>query len=67
MGNHKNEADYTHVDELLQLFKKPYEEQPEHQKSFSKRPEWARHKWAVPCCRVVHDGNWMNSHSLKCI
>lgn len=39
-----DEEDYTLINELFQLLKKPYDEQPEHQKWFAKRPEWARHK-----------------------
>ena len=35
---------YSVIDELFQLLKKPYDEQPENQKWFAKRPEWARHK-----------------------
>jgi len=36
--------DYTLIDELYTLLKKPYDEQPELNKWFVKRPEWARHK-----------------------
>jgi len=39
-----NEGDYSIIDELFTLFKKPYDEQPEMQKWYAKRPEWARHK-----------------------
>lgn len=39
-----DQGDYTLIDELFQLLKRPYDEQPEHQKWFAKRPEWARHK-----------------------
>jgi len=39
-----NNGEYTMIDELYQLLKRPYEEQPENQKWFAKRPEWARHK-----------------------
>ena len=39
-----DEGDYTGIDELYQLLKQPYEDQPKHQKWFAKRPEWARHK-----------------------
>ncbi|WP_027138404.1 protein adenylyltransferase SelO [Gaetbulibacter saemankumensis] len=42
-----NEADkgnYHLIDELFQMLKKPYDEQPEYEKWFAKRPEWARHK-----------------------
>ncbi|MDT0558917.1 YdiU family protein [Ichthyenterobacterium sp. W332] len=37
-------GDYTLIDELFNLLKKPYDEQPENEKWFAKRPEWARHK-----------------------
>ncbi|MEZ4853783.1 YdiU family protein [Flavobacterium sp.] len=36
--------DYTLVNELFELLKKPYNEQPQHQKWFAKRPTWARTK-----------------------
>ena len=39
-----NMGDYTLIETLFQLLKKPYEEQPEYQQWFVKRPEWARHK-----------------------
>ncbi|WP_372756045.1 YdiU family protein [Mariniflexile sp.] len=39
-----DKGDYKVIDELFQLLKKPYEEQPEYEKWFAKRPEWARHK-----------------------
>ncbi|MBM1108240.1 YdiU family protein [Aurantibacter crassamenti] len=39
-----DEADYSLIDELYQLLKKPYDEQPENEKWFAKRPDWARHK-----------------------
>ena len=32
------------IEELYQVLKKPYEEQPEFEHWFAKRPEWARHK-----------------------
>jgi len=38
------EGDYSLVDELFQLLKQPYAEQPEAEKWFAKRPEWARNK-----------------------
>ncbi len=37
-------GDYTLLDELFNLLKKPYDEQPNMQKWFAKRPEWARNK-----------------------
>ena len=39
-----DKGDYDLIDELYQLLKLPYEEQPEFEKWFAKRPEWARHK-----------------------
>lgn len=37
--------DYSTCDELYNLLKNPYDEQPEHdEKWFQKRPEWARHR-----------------------
>ena len=39
-----DKGDYNLVDELYQLLKQPYAEQPEQEKWFAKRPEWARHK-----------------------
>ena len=45
-----DKGDYKLIDELFQMLKKPYDEQPEYQKWFAKRPEWARHK--VGCSRL---------------
>lgn len=42
-----DEADngnYDLIDELYNLLKKPYHEQPEYDKWYAKRPEWARNK-----------------------
>jgi len=39
-----NKGDYNLIDELFSLLKKPYAEQPENEKWFTKRPDWARHK-----------------------
>ncbi len=36
--------DFGLVDELFELLKKPYDEQPQNEKWFAKRPDWARHK-----------------------
>jgi len=39
-----NKGDYKLIDTLFQVLKQPYAEQPEHEKWFAKRPEWAKHK-----------------------
>lgn len=39
-----NQEDYSLIDELFKLLKKPYEEQPENEKWFDKRPDWAKNK-----------------------
>jgi uncharacterized protein YdiU (UPF0061 family) len=38
------EGDYSEIENLLQLLRKPYDEQPEQEIYFAKRPEWARVK-----------------------
>jgi len=37
-------GDVALIDELYQLLKQPYDEQPDSEKWFAKRPEWARNK-----------------------
>ena len=37
-------GDYALIGELFQLLKNPYDKQPEQERWFAKRPEWARHK-----------------------
>lgn len=39
-----DKGDYALLNELFELLKKPYAEQPESQKWFAKRPDWARDK-----------------------
>ncbi|MEG1228835.1 MAG: protein adenylyltransferase SelO family protein, partial [Flavobacterium sp.] len=39
-----DKEDYSLVNEFYTLLKKPYDEQPDHQKWFAKRPDWARSK-----------------------
>lgn len=39
-----DKEDYSVVDELYTLLQKPYDEQPESEKWFAKRPDWARTK-----------------------
>ncbi len=38
------QGDYSEVKKLLNILRNPYDEQPEYQDYFAKRPEWARHK-----------------------
>lgn len=37
-------GDFSEIDKLKQILKRPYEEQPEHNRYAQKRPDWARHK-----------------------
>ncbi len=39
-----NLGDYSEIHALHELLKRPYDEQPENEKYFSKRPEWAKDK-----------------------
>jgi len=39
-----NKGDYKLIAELFQLLTKPYDDQPENEKWFAKRPDWARNK-----------------------
>jgi len=39
-----DKGDYSIIEELYELLKKPYDEQTGAEKWFAKRPEWARHK-----------------------
>ncbi len=39
-----NNGNYELIHEFYNVLKRPYEEQPEYQKWFAKRPEWARDK-----------------------
>lgn len=39
-----DKGDYKLIEELFQLLKKPYDEQPKNEKWFAKRPDWARDK-----------------------
>ena len=39
-----DQGDYSIIEELYQLLKGPYAEQPENEKWFARRPEWARNK-----------------------
>ena len=48
--NAANNDDYSLLNELHELLKNPYSEQPEHEKWFAKRPDWARDK--IGCSRL---------------
>jgi serine/tyrosine/threonine adenylyltransferase len=39
-----HQGDYSRIHELLELLKKPYDEQPEYERYFAKRPAWAVNK-----------------------
>ncbi|MBP6456773.1 MAG: YdiU family protein [Chitinophagaceae bacterium] len=39
-----NQENYLIIDELYKLLKHPYDEQPESEKWFAKRPDWAKNK-----------------------
>jgi uncharacterized protein YdiU (UPF0061 family) len=39
-----DKGDYTLLKELFEMLKRPYDEQPNYQKWFAKRPDWARNK-----------------------
>ncbi|UUF13317.1 MULTISPECIES: protein adenylyltransferase SelO [Flavobacterium] len=39
-----DKEDYSLINELYTLLQKPYDEQPEYEKWFAKRPDWARSK-----------------------
>ncbi|WP_251358452.1 YdiU family protein [Kangiella sp. TOML190] len=39
-----NQGDYSEINKLLEIMRKPYSEQPEFEDYYQKRPEWARNK-----------------------
>jgi uncharacterized protein YdiU (UPF0061 family) len=45
-----NNEDYSILEELYELLKNPYSEQPEQEKWYAKRPDWARDK--IGCSRL---------------
>jgi uncharacterized protein YdiU (UPF0061 family) len=44
------QGDYTLVNELLDVMRRPYDEQPEFEQYAEKRPDWARNK---PGCSML--------------
>jgi uncharacterized protein YdiU (UPF0061 family) len=55
------QGDFALIHELLELLRHPYDEQPEKEAFAAKRPDWARHRPAVRCCRAVHERNIRSS------
>ncbi len=43
-------GDFSMIDELLELLRHPYDDQPEYDRYAAKRPEWARHR---PGCSML--------------
>ena len=41
---YQDKGDYKLIDEFFKMLKNPYDEQPEYEKWFAKRPDWARNK-----------------------
>ena len=39
-----DQGDFSKVNELYQLLLNPYADQPDQEKWYARRPEWARHK-----------------------
>ena len=37
-------GDYSLINDLVELFRHPYDEQPDKEEYAGKRPEWARHR-----------------------
>ena len=44
------QGDHSLVSELLEVLRKPYDEQPKHEKHAQRRPDWARHR---PGCSML--------------
>ncbi len=50
-GTQATEGDFSLVEEVLEVMRRPYDEQPEYEKKyFAKRPDWARSK---PGCSAL--------------
>lgn len=39
-----DKGDYSFIDEFYLMLQKPYDEQPEYERWFAKRPDWAVNK-----------------------
>ena len=44
------QGDYCMIEELLELLRHPYDEQPDKEAYAARRPDWARHK---PGCSML--------------
>ena len=49
------DGDRARVLELLDVLRRPYDEQPEHERFAARRPEWARDRPAARRCRAARD------------
>jgi uncharacterized protein YdiU (UPF0061 family) len=45
-----DQGDSSEIEKLLEVLRRPYDEQPEYHRYSEKRPEWARHR---PGCSML--------------
>ena len=46
-------GEYRKIDELLEVLRRPYDEQPERQEYTGKRPEWAHNRHYARSCSCI--------------